>query len=231
MQENLEEKDPKVEEIKPTSSKEVAKSTHPEVEPTVRTYDQKEFDTAVGKGLASVNTQLSLQKQAAETAKAEVEAAKADVVAIEAELKALQGEHDELVGKQFTDPEERQTYFASLRDKRAFAEERSKLAKEKVDVEKKHYEAEKLAWSVAMARKADALVKETGIDPTELEACQTEEEMEVKALRFKIGKEPAGSENTPQFDSLISSGVGLDPSKMSPDEKLKYGFRQLGKKK
>ena len=57
----------------------------------------------------------------------------------------------------------------------------------------------------------DFRLYEIGIDPDELESCQTEEEMEVNALRFKLTKEPEvkETEKTPKFDLGVSSGGGL----------------------
>ena len=173
-------------------------------EPTVRT--QKEFDTALGKGLASTNAQLSLQKQATETAKAEAEQYKTSVETIETELHTLQEQHDELAQKQYEGDDEGRRAFV---DRRAIAEDKRTLAKEKVTVENQLLDAKKLALSAVLSTKADALVKETGIEISELGVCKTEEEMEVKALRFKMNKEPAKVEETPQFDKSIPSGSGL----------------------
>ena len=183
------------------------KATTPSAEPTTRMYSQKEYDEGVGKGRASTQSQLSLSQAETRKLKAEIEEHKTSMAFIEANLQELQKQHDDLVQKQFADdPEARQAYI----DRRAIADEKRKLAKEKADVEKKLYEAEKLAWSVAMARKADTLVKETGIEPTELESCMTEEEMEVKALRFKMSKgvETKETETTPKFETVTSSGGG-----------------------
>jgi len=213
---------PQVEGVKPTSEKE-AEPTTPKVEPTVRTYTQKELDEAVGKGVSSIQSQLSLSKAEASRERAEAEQHKANVAAFEAELQDLQRQHDDLVTKQFADdPEARQAYV----DRRAITDERRKLTKEKAEAERKLYDAEKLAWSVGMARKADALVKETGIDSKELENCQTEEEMEVRALRFERSKKVEEPEKTPKFDSGISSGSGGNWRDLSPDEKVLRGLSQ-----
>lgn len=218
---DLEGAEPKVEEVEPTTEKKEVEPTTPKAEPTIRTYTQKELDEAVGKGRATTQSQLSLSQAKTKKVEAEVEEHKASVEAIEAELQDLQGRHDELVGKQFAeDPEARQAYV----DRRAIAEERRKLAQDKKATEKKLYDAEKLAWSAGMARKADALVGETGIDASELEACQTEEEMEVKAVRFLLAKEPEKKE-PPKFDKGIPSGSGTpahptteELDKMTPEQ-------------
>jgi len=200
----------------PPAEEEQEPTTGPE-KPTVSITESKEFreavDKAVGKGVSSIQSQLSLQRQAAETAKAEAEEHKANVAALTEELQDLRKEQDDLVSKQFVDdPEARRAYV----DRRGLADTKRELAKKTAEAERKLYAAEKLAWSAGMARKADALVKETGINPKELEECQTEEEMEVKALRFKMTKEPekkepkkpGEEEEPPKFDSLKSSGPG-----------------------
>ena len=214
---DLEGETPQVEGAKPTSEKE-AEPTTPKAEPTIRTYTQKELDEAVGKGRASTQSQLSLAKAGAIKAQAEAEEYKTNVQALETELQDLQRQHDDLAERQFADdPEARQAYV----NRRAIADERRKIAKERADVERKLYDAEKLAWSVGMARKADALVKETGIDASELETCQTEEEMEVKALRFQLTREP---EKTLKFDSGVSSGVGVDLEGLSARQLIQLGI-------
>jgi len=207
MGKDLEGEEPKVEEVEPTSEEKEVEPTTPKVEPTIRTYTQKELDEAVGKGRASTQSQLSLSQASAKKFEAIAEEHKASVEALETERQDIQTQLDELVTKQFAeDPEARQAYV----DRRGIAEEKRKLAKEKTVVEKKLYDAEKLAWSAGMSRKADMLVKETGIDAKELEACQTEEEMEVKALRFQLEKEPKKEEpkEEPKFDKGVSSVGG-----------------------
>jgi len=214
---NLEGDASKVEGAVPTS-KEGVEPTPLKVEPTVRTYSQAELDTAVGKGLSSVNTQLSVHKAAAETAKAEVDAAKASVQTIEVELQSLQRQYDELVTKQFADdPEARQAYI----DKRAIAEERKKLATEIATTKKEKEVAAKDLMAALLSRKADALVRETGIELSELENCQTEEAMEIKALRFKLTREPEVKEpeKAPKFDSGLGGGSGEDLSSLTPIER------------
>jgi len=218
---NLEGVTPKVEGAVPTP-KEVVEPTPLKETPTVRTFTQAELDTAVGKGLSSVNTQLSVHKAATESAKAEVDAAKASMQAIEAELKDLQRQHDELVTKQFADdPEARQAYI----DKRAIAEERKKLATEIATTKKEKEVAAKDLMAALLLRKADALVRETGIELSELENCHTEEAMEVKALRFKLTKEP---EKAPKFDSGLGGGGG-QPAPETAKAKMKSGWEKLHK--
>ena len=223
---DLEGEQTKIEGGESTSEKGTA-STQTGDKPTVSITETEEFrhalDSAIGKASESLNRQVSLSKAETNTAKAEAEQHKADREAFEAELKDLQKLHDDLVSKQFADdPEARQAYI----DRRAIAEERRNLKKEKADSDRKLYAAERLTWEVGMEKKADALAKETGIDPAELKSCITEEEMEVKALRFEKTKEHVKEEQKPKFDSALSGGTGASWRDLSPDEKLTRGLSQ-----
>jgi len=187
-----------------------AGSTQSEGEkPTVSITETPEFrrelDKALGKSTESINRQFNLQKKAADAAKADSEAAKASIRAAEAQIEELQKAHDELAAARFDDPDEKQRYLKFINDKRSIAEEKKQVAKERAEAENKLLEAEKLTWSVIMAKKSNELVKETGIDSKELEDCQTEAEMEAKAYKYKLSavKEP---EVTQKFDSGVSSG-------------------------
>lgn len=232
-EEHLEGDKPKEEVVEPTPVKEGEKPTPKGEKPTVSITEtpefRKELDKALGKSTESLQRQATLAKQAENAAKAEVEQHKATVQALETDLQDVQKQLDELAERQFAeDPEAKRAFV----DRRAIAEEKRKVAKAKAEAEQKLYDAEKLAWSVGMARKADEVVKETGIDPKELEECQTEEEMEVKGLRFQITqktgeKEP---EKKPKFDSTPGGGGGQDWRNLSADEKLKQGFRRLKEK-
>lgn len=205
-----------------------ATPTEPEGTPTVKTYTEEDFQRAVSKGLENTQKQLDLQRAEAKKAMAEAEQFKAEQESLNAELQDLRSEYDQLSEKQFDDdPEARQAFLS----RRAIADEKRKVAKAMAEAEHKLYDAEKLAWSVRMAQKANELHRETGIDTKELEDCQTEEEMEVKALRFQIGKPKEGpKDKTPKFAGGGGSGEGKDFSKMSADDKLKEGFRRLTKK-
>lgn len=227
---DLEGTEPLAEGTKPTPS-EAEAATQKEDKSTVSITGTPEFraalDKALGKGLESTNRQLSLQKAEAAKAKAEAEAHKASLQVLEAELHALQSQHDALVKQQFADdPEARQAYI----DKRALAEEKRIVAKDKADAQNKLYEAEKLAWSVGMARKSIELVKETGIDPKELDECHTEDEMEVKALRFQVAKGAQETEiKAPKFDTGTSSSGGVLPAHPTVEQLEAASMEQVEK--
>jgi len=203
----------------------------PEKEPTISITETPEFktalDKAVGKGVSSIQSQLSTQKQVAEAAKAAEEEAKANTSILEAEIQDLKKQQDDLAALQFADDP---AAMGAFKDRRAIADERRELAKKTAVAERKLGEAEKLAWSAGMARKADSLVKETGIDVKELEKCQTEEEMEVVALRFQLAKGPEKEEKpvkAPKFDKAITSPGGEMPG--SAKEKMKAGWAEIHK--
>jgi len=201
-----------------------------EKEPTISITETPEFktalDKAVGKGVSSIQSQLSTQKQATEAAKDAEEEAKANTSILEAEIQDLKKQQDDLAALQFADDPAAMTAF---KDRRAIADERRELAKKTAIAERKLGEAEKLAWSAGMARKADALVLETGIDIKELEKCQTEDEMEVVALRFEKTKEPEKKEpvKAPKFDKAITSPGGEMPG--SAKDKMKAGWAEIHK--
>jgi len=222
MVEDLEGATPQVEVENPTPDEGV-KPTPPVVEPTIRTYTQKELDEAVGKGLSSVQSQLSLSKAEARKVQAEAEKHEATVKVMETELKSLREEYDRSVEQQFADdPEARKAFL----DRRAIADSQRKLAWEKTELEHKLYDVELRDWRYEMDKRANELVAETGIDINEFAGSKTKEEMEVKALRFQIGKKPA---ETQKVDSLISSGTGVDLSGMTPRQLIQRGIDK-GKK-
>jgi len=213
----LEEAPPVVEEVKP----EEVKPTPPEVEPTVKTRTDAEFqkalDVAVGKGLSTVQSQLSLSKTEATKAQASLKASQAD-------YQALQEEIAELEKLNLEDTDVRAAYT----DKKAARESLRDIARKTAELEDKRYESELKEWQVGMDNKAQELVAESGININEFVGCKTQEEMEVKALRY-LKDNPKKEEEPPKFDTGLSSIRGVDFDKMSPDDKLKYGFQQLKK--
>ena len=111
-----------VEVVEPTP-KEEAEPTPLKVEPTVKIQDTKEFraelDKAVGKGLSTINKQLSTQKTEAEKASKMVKTA-------EAERQAIQTELDRLTELQFAeDPEARKAFL----DRKTITDGQRQLAK------------------------------------------------------------------------------------------------------
>ena len=221
MTENLEELKPEGEVEPKTPATEEKVETPPTAEPTLeKLYTQKEQDAAVGKGVSSIQSQLTLSK-------AEAAEAKANLETLQADLQSLQGEHDDLVKQQFAeDPEAREAY----KDKKAIAGAQRQLAKDTAEAQHKLYEAEKLVWAANMAKKANDLVQETGIDIKELEPCLTEEEMEVKALRYQASQVKEKPKPPSKPDSGINSGVGVDVDSLSAREKIDKGIEQAKKK-
>ena len=158
-----------------TKVEETKEPTQPKEEPTV--YKTEEdyntaLQTAVSKGLESITTQLNLRNGEVKVTKAETESAKAELKGVNDDLQALQRQHDDLVGKQFADdPEARQAYI----DRRAIDEEKRTVLKDKAEAERKFYDAEKLAWSGAMALKSIELKGKFQVPQEVLDTCVTEE--------------------------------------------------------
>jgi len=184
--------------------------------PTGKTYTEEDFQRAVSKGLESIQRQLDLRN--AETRKAE-----SQLKSKEADLKAAQEDLAELKDLKLDDPEFRETYTS----KKAIRDAQREVDRAKAELEDQRYEAEMQQWKVRMDAKAIELVKETGIDINEFVGCHTEEELEVKALRWEKANKPAKKEEVkpPKFDTGISSGATITahPSieqleKMTPNE-------------
>jgi len=77
--------------------------------------------------------------------------------------------------------------------------------------------------------KANELQKQYQAPRKILELCTTEKQMEDIAKDYpEVGEKP-GDKKSPKFTSPGAGGVGKDFSKMSADEQLKEGFRQLNK--
>ena len=181
-----------------------AKSTQEQKEPTAgRTYTEEDFQRAVSKGLESIQRQLDLRN--AETRKAE-----SQLKSKEADLKAAQEDLAELKDLKLDDPEFRETYTS----KKAIRDAQREVDRAKAELEDQRYETEMQQWKVRMDAKAIELAKETGIDINEFVGCHTEEEMEVKALRWEKANKPATKEEVkpPKFDSGAGSGGGGVPS-------------------
>ena len=209
-----------------------AAPTQEEEKPTVSVTETPEFrkalDEALGKGLASTNKQLSLQKAEADKHRAVAEQYKVEMEVLSTQIKDIQSDYDKMMEERLTDdPEARRAFL----DRKAIAEEKRQLAKEKAEAKKAQYDAEMLAYAVRMGQRAQELQVEFGIDIKDLEECQTEEEMEVKALRFKLTQTPEKPEEPPPpvFAGPGSGKGGKDISQMTPDELLKKGFEKYNK--
>jgi len=229
-------KDPQVEVVEPTQETEVGNQTKPEAQPTVgKTYTQEELDKAVGKGLESINRQLSEKNKALSAKEAELEEAKKtstrQLEDLQGELEDIRAEHLEAI-KALDDDDVKKSYTdrATLRKREREAARREK------DAEDKLYKAEMLVFKQGLEAKAKILHEETGIPIKELDECQTEDEMEVKALRYRL-THPEGEkakddddDKSPKFDSGLSSGKA-DLSSLSPEDRLARALAKMDKGK
>ena len=201
------------------SQTEEATPTETKKEPTVRTYNQKELDEAVGKGSASINRQLSISKAEAEEAKAQTDV-----------YKSLQEETErrlsELEERQFADDPEalkgfRNTKTLELREKKATLRDKAQ--------DKRAAELDGLRWAITMNNKANELQSKYTVPRDALEFCTSEEQMEKIAQAFpEVGKgEPA--KETPKFAGGGGSG-GKNIDDMSAEDKVNLGLQKLRKK-
>jgi len=222
MVEDLERVEEPAENVETPSETEKVEAPPEEEKPTLKTYTEEQF----GKAQSSWDKQIALSKAEVKKAEAKVEQFKATQKHSQAYVQSLKDEMEKLASS-VEDEDVRKTYTSRM----ASLEREMKLAQRESEAEQKLYDAEQTAWSVRMAQKAAEVVKETGIDMKELEGCQTEEEMDVKGLRFQINKEPEPKkeEKTPKFASGVSSGAGIpaQPSveqleKMSPEDYAKW---------
>lgn len=207
--------------------KEPVITTKPKVEPTVRIEETVEFKKALSKSTSSFEKNVSLAKQGETAAKADAEQHKSTISVLEAKIDDVEKRFEELVIKQADDPDAARKAYT---DRRSIAEERRTVAKDKADVEKKVYDSEMDTWRKTMDVKARELVLESGIDINDFVGCQTEEEMEVKSLRFQISKgvkEPESKQ--PKFDPAVSQVTGMEYDPKNPSDTLKHGFRKLTK--
>lgn len=212
--------------------------TEPKVEPTVeKTYTEKELrtelDKGIGKGLESINRQLSLRGQEVNTIKAETEQHKIENTSLKARLEALTSEVDNALAE---DPDAKKAYTSRT----AILDKELAAAADKAEAQKMLLEAQNLTMANSLKSKSDNLlkgIKDRGIDTsdlvTELENCQTEDEMELKALRFQVNaateSKPAElAIEDPQFISGAGGG-GDSLDGMSPKDKLKEIDKRLRK--
>jgi len=187
---------------------------------TGKTYTEEDFQKAVSKGLESIQRQLDLRKAEADKYRAEADSHKSSTESLGLEIADLKQEI-ETITQSIEDPDIK----TGILSKRALAEEKRQLTKAKAEAEAKLYEAEKLAWSARMAQRAESLHKETGIEVSELEECQTEEEMEVKALRAMLAKSKETKEEPPKFAGGGSGKGGDSWRDLSPEGKIAFGLR------
>lgn len=216
---NLEETKTQAEVVEPTP-KEEATPTEPKTEPTVRMYTQKELDKAVGKGVSSIQTQLSISKAEAAQAKAENDV-----------IKSLQEETErrmtELEERQFADDPEalkgfRMTKTLELREKKATLRE--------AELNRVAAEQDGLRWAITMNNKANELQGQYQVPREALELCTSEVQMEKIAKAFpEVGKKPEDPEKTPKFAGPGGGGGGEDWRKLSPQQQIQYGLEHMKK--
>lgn len=212
-------------------AEETNESTEQKEEPTGYKTEEdynKALQTGVSKGLESIQRQLDLRRTETDAAIAETAKEKSERESVSAELKDLRDELDTI-----TSAIEDGDVQRGVLSKRALGEERRKNLKLKAEAEQKLYDVEVKAWRAGMDAKAKELVKETGIDINEFIGCNTEADMEVKALRHSIAnpKKPEKDESkgAPEFAGA-GSGGGLGVGQMSAEEKVTLGLQKLRKK-
>jgi len=203
-------KDPQAE-VAESTIEEGTTPTTPKGEPTVeKTYTQSEHDKALGKGLESMNKQLSLRDKALAAATTELEELRATSTAkledLQGTLEDAQDEHRQAL-KAMDDPDIKASYTdrTAMRKREREADRREKTAEDKL------HKAETLVYKQGLEAKAKILHEETGIPLKELDECKTDDEMEVKSLRYQIShpdgeKAEKPQEDEPKFDSGQQGG-------------------------
>ncbi len=223
-QETLEEKTSTTEETESTQTEET-KSTETEEKSTVSITDTPEFkkalDRAVGKGVSSIQSQLSISKATAEATKTENEV-----------LKSLQEDTErmvrELEERQFAeDPEAlkgfRNTKSIELREKKAtLREQKNKL----VEIEQDNFRN-----AMALDEVAKELRTRYQVPRKILELCNSKEQMEEIASDYpEVGeKKDKDPEKTPKFAGAGEQGKGTDLNKMSSTELISRAVSKMNK--
>jgi len=226
-------KDPQAEVAKSTPETEGVELTQAEGEPTVgKTYTQKDFDKALGKGLESTNRLLSLRDKAITAKTAELEELKSTLSAqiedLKAELGDSQDEHREAL-KALDDPDIKTSYT----DRIVLKKREREAARQEKTATDKLYKAEKLVHSQGLEAKAKVLHEETGVPLEDLKGCETDDEMEVKALRYQVTKaieqKPPQEQEEEKFLSGASSGSGGMPTHPTVEQMEKWTPEQFAK--
>ena len=227
-------KDPQAEVVESTPEEGTTPTT-PKGEPTVgKTYTQSELDKALGKGLESINKQLSLRDKALAAAKTELEEVRststAQIEDLKSDLEDTQDEHRQAL-KALDDPDIKTSYT----DRSAMRKREREAARREKTAEDKLHKAEKLVYQQGLEAKAKVLHEETGIPLKELSDCKTDDEMEVKSLRYQIShpdgkkaEEPQGKEEQ-KFDSGASSGSGGMPEHPTVEQMENWSDAQFAK--
>jgi len=180
------------------------KPTEPGAEPTVgKVYKtEADFQSAVSKGLESMTRQLSLQKAEVAKAKAEANRLKFLHQEVEAERDAIQKEAERFLEEH--DPDA----LAGYRNTKAIQAREKKLAQKEQELRLVEAEQEGLRQAIILNNKANELQAKYRVPREVLEACSTEEQMEILAKAFpEVGAEKV--EKTPKFETGVSSGSGF----------------------
>ena len=227
---------PEVEVENLTPKQEAEKPTEPKEKPTVeKTYTQRDFDKAVSKGLESITRQLSERDTAIAAKTAELEEFKKTssrkLEDLQDSLEDMKSEHQDAI-KALDDPDIKTSYT----DRVTLRKREREAARREKDAEDKLTKAETLVYKQGLEAKAKLLHEETGIPVKDLGECQTEDEMEVKALRYRISHpseekaEDEDEDKASKFDSGLSSGKA-DLSGLSSEERLARALRKMDKGK
>lgn len=214
----LEETKSQAEEVEPTLV-EGATSTETKKEPTVRMYNQKELDEAVGKGSATINRQLSISKAEAEEAQAQTEVYKS--LQEETERRLTELEEREFAGDSEALRGFRNTKTLELREKKATLRDKAQ--------NKRDAELDGLRWAITMNNKANELQSKYTVPRDALELCTSEEQMEKIAQAFPAVGPKESEKKTPTFAGGGGSG-GKNIDDMSAEDKVNLGLQKLRKK-
>jgi len=204
--------DTKIEEIE--QAEEQAESIQSQEKPTVK-YTEEDFQRAVSKGLANIQKQLDLQRTEAQKAASQLKVKEAD-------LKTLQEDLAELENLKLDDPDFRETYTSQ----KTIREAQRKVDVKMAELEAMRDEINTQQWRTRMDKKGAELVKETGIDIDEFVGCQTEEEMEIKALRFLVSKKTEEPKK-PEKTRFVNLGDGGGIIEKSEEERLKERYPSM----
>lgn len=210
--------------VKQTQQKEESTVSNIENTPEFRQM----VDKAVGKSTASLQSQVTISKQAVKAAQAESESLKAVIANLESAQADLATEVDRMATERFSDDPEalrgyKMTKTLELRERKL------KAAEAALDLKKA--ELDGLSITIALNNVADSLLKEYKVPRKVLEACTSEQQMRDIAENFpKIDEDDikSAAKKDPKFDSGISSG-GLSIKDLTPEEKFKRGMASIKK--
>ena len=207
------------EQVKPTSEPKQEEPTQPKAKDSTlgKTYTEEEFR----KAQSGWSRQVSLSDAGARKAQADLDEAKADTNLLKAELDDLRKEQEEIL-KQQDDPE----LVKSYKSRTSIAAHERELASRESKLAKKLQEAEEMAFSAAMDRRAAQVMRETGCPLEELKGSTNEHEVELRALKWQMAQKAEETETPPTFDTGVSTGAGTGKltieqvQKMSPEERF-----------